>query len=43
VNPELRTVAAVADVLGAEIRVVAGGASRAKRAGKQRSPRAAAV
>jgi ribosome-binding protein aMBF1 (putative translation factor) len=42
VNPELKTVAAVADILGAEVRVVAGGASRAKRLDKKRSPRAAA-
>lgn len=42
VNPELKTVAAVADILGAEVRVVAGGASGAKRLGKKRSPRAAA-
>lgn len=42
VNPELKTVAAVADILGAEVRVVAGGASRAKRLSKKRSPRAAA-
>ncbi|HEY6550573.1 MAG TPA: helix-turn-helix transcriptional regulator [Solirubrobacterales bacterium] len=41
VNPELKTVAAVADILGAEVRVVAGGASGAKRLGKKRSPRAA--
>jgi transcriptional regulator with XRE-family HTH domain len=40
VNPELKTVAAVADILGAEVRVVAGGASRAKPLGKKRSPRA---
>lgn len=33
VNPELKTVAAIADVLGAKVEVVANGASRAKRAG----------
>jgi ribosome-binding protein aMBF1 (putative translation factor) len=43
VNPELKTVAAVADILGAKVQVVANGASRAKRAGKKRSPRAAAA
>ena len=43
VNPELKTVAAVADILGAEIQVVASGASRAKRSGKKRSPRASAA
>lgn len=37
VNPELKTVAAVADILGAEIQVVAGDASRAKRGGKKPS------
>lgn len=42
VNPELKTVAAVADILGAEVRVVAGGASGAKRLSKKRPPRAAA-
>ena len=43
VNPELKTVAAVADILGAEVRVVAGGAGGAKRVGKKRVPRAAAA
>lgn len=43
VNPELKTVAAVADILGAEVRVVAGEAGRAKRLGKRRSPREAAA
>ncbi len=33
VNPELKTVAAVADVLGAKVEVVATGGRRAKRAG----------
>ena len=42
VNPELKTVAAVADILGAEVRVVADGASRAKRLDQKRSPHAAA-
>lgn len=42
VNPELKTVAAVADILGAEVRVVAGGASSAKGRSRKRSPRAAA-
>lgn len=35
VNPELKTVAAIADVLGAKVEVVANGASRAKRAGTE--------
>jgi ribosome-binding protein aMBF1 (putative translation factor) len=43
VNPELKTVAAVADVLGAKVEVVASGASRTKRAGKKRSPHRAAA
>jgi ribosome-binding protein aMBF1 (putative translation factor) len=43
VNPELKTVAAVADVLGAKVQVVTSGASRRKRAGKKRSARAAAT
>lgn len=38
VNPELRTVAAVADVLGAKVEVVAN--ARSKRAGNKRSQRA---
>jgi ribosome-binding protein aMBF1 (putative translation factor) len=42
VNPELKTVAAVADILGAEVRVVASEASGAKRAVKEPFPRAAA-
>jgi ribosome-binding protein aMBF1 (putative translation factor) len=42
VNPELKTVAALADVLGARVEVVAAKPDRAKRAGKQRAPRAAA-
>src|SRR5262245_24835853 len=40
VNPELKTVAAVADVLGARVEVVAIGDGR-KAAGKRRIPRAA--
>jgi ribosome-binding protein aMBF1 (putative translation factor) len=43
VNPELKTVAAVADVLGARVEVVAGKANHAKRAGKKRAPHAAAA
>jgi ribosome-binding protein aMBF1 (putative translation factor) len=43
VNPELNTVAALADVLGARVEVVAGGAGRVKRAGKKRSSHAAAA
>ena len=43
VNPELKTVAAVADVLGAKVEVVANGTSRTKRAGTKRSPRTAAA
>jgi DNA-binding XRE family transcriptional regulator len=43
VNPELKTVAAVADVLGAKVEVVANGATRPRRAGKKRSPRAVAA
>lgn len=42
VNPELKTVAAVADVLGARVEVVAK-TSRGKRAGTKRVPRAAAA
>ncbi len=42
VNPELKTVAALADVLGARVEVVAGEGARAKRAGEKRQPRAAA-
>ena len=36
VNPELKTVAALADVLGARVEVVAGEGARAKRAGGKR-------
>jgi len=43
VNPELKTVAALADVLGARVEVVAGEGARAKRAGKKPSSRAAAA
>jgi ribosome-binding protein aMBF1 (putative translation factor) len=43
VNPELKTVAALADVLGARVGVVAGEGARAKRAGKKRQSRAAAA
>jgi ribosome-binding protein aMBF1 (putative translation factor) len=43
VNPELKTVAAVADVLGARVEVVAAKTSRTSRAGKKRAPRAAAA
>jgi ribosome-binding protein aMBF1 (putative translation factor) len=43
VNPELKTVAALADVLGARVEVVARGAGGAKRAGKKPSPRPAAA
>jgi DNA-binding XRE family transcriptional regulator len=43
VNPELKTVAAVADVLGARVEVVATEASRATRTGKKRGSRAAAA
>jgi ribosome-binding protein aMBF1 (putative translation factor) len=43
VNPELKTVAAVADVLGARVEVVAAETSRKKRAGKKRAPHAAAA
>jgi len=42
VNPELKTVAAVADVLGAEVAIVARGTAHMKGAGK-RSRRAAAA
>lgn len=41
VNPELKTVAAIADVLGAKVEVVATGASSAKQSGQKRSVRAA--
>lgn len=41
VNPELKTVAAVADVLGAKVEVVASAASRRRKADKKRSARAA--
>jgi ribosome-binding protein aMBF1 (putative translation factor) len=43
VNPELKTVAAVADVLGARVEVVAAKTSRTKRSGEKRAPRAAAA
>lgn len=43
VNPELKTVAAVADILGAKVEVVASGASRVSRADKKRSPGATAA
>lgn len=43
VNPELKTVAAVADALGARVEVVAAKASHAKPAGKKRAPRSAAA
>ncbi|HEY7950823.1 MAG TPA: helix-turn-helix transcriptional regulator [Solirubrobacterales bacterium] len=43
VNPELKTVAAVADILGAKVEVVASGASSVSRAGKKRSPSATAA
>lgn len=39
VNPELKTVAAVADVLGAEVKVVPNGKARQKRAGAKRQRR----
>ena len=42
VNPEFKTVAAVADVLGARVEIVPAKPSRTKRAGKNRAPRAAA-
>lgn len=42
VNPELKTVAALADVLGARVEVVAGNGAPAKRSGKKRQSRAAA-
>ena len=41
VNPELKTVAAVADVLGAKVEVVPNRPGRARRAGTKRSRRAA--
>jgi len=40
VNPELKTVAAVADVLGARVEVVAAKTSRTERSGEKRAPRA---
>jgi len=43
VNPELKTVAALADVLGAKVEVVAKEGARAKRAGNKPSSRAAAA
>ncbi len=43
VNPELKTVAALADVLGARVEVVAEDGARGKRAGKKRRSRAAAA
>jgi DNA-binding XRE family transcriptional regulator len=43
VNPELKTVAAVADILGARVEVVVAKTSRTKRAGEKRGPRAAAA
>jgi len=43
VNPELKTVAALADVLGARVEVVAGEGARTKRAGKKGQSRAAAA
>lgn len=43
VNPELKTVAAVADVLGARVEVVVAKPSRTKRAGKKSAPRPAAA
>jgi ribosome-binding protein aMBF1 (putative translation factor) len=43
VNPELKTVAALADVLGARVEVVAGGAARAKRSGGKRQSRPASA
>ncbi len=42
VNPELKTVAAVADILGARVEVVASKPSRAKQTGRNRTPRAVA-
>jgi ribosome-binding protein aMBF1 (putative translation factor) len=39
INPELKTVAAVADVLGAEVKVVPNGKARQKRAGAKRQRR----
>lgn len=42
VNPELKTVAAVADILGAEVKVVATGKARAKQS-RRRSSRAATM
>jgi DNA-binding XRE family transcriptional regulator len=43
VNPELKTVAAVADALGARVEVVARGATRRRQAGERPSDRAGAV
>ena len=43
VNPELKTVAAVADVLGARVEVVAAKTNRTTGGGKKISPRAAAA
>lgn len=43
VNPELKTVAAVADILGAKVQVVAAGDGGVKQTGKKRPPRAAAA
>jgi hypothetical protein len=43
VNPELKTIAAVADVLGARVEVVASKTSRVKRPGKNYAPRTAAA
>jgi len=43
VNPELKTVAAVADVLGAEVAIVSRGAAPAKGAGGKRPRREAAA
>jgi DNA-binding XRE family transcriptional regulator len=40
VNPELKTVAAIADVLGAEVKVVPNRKARQKRAGAKRQRRA---
>lgn len=41
VNPELKTVAAVADILGAKVEVVANGSVGSRQVNKKRSPRAA--
>jgi DNA-binding phage protein len=43
VNPELKTVAAVADVLGAKVEVVPNGARRSNRGRTKRSQRASAA